>query len=91
MAGFRSGIVCRWSVALRSKPHKDPEHPHQGIIADLPRGTPVEVTGQQGGWLAIKVTLQGKALHGYVSKETVAPTRPDTSKIYYEFVPHGDV
>ena len=91
MAGFRSGIVCRWSVALRSKPHKDPEHPHQGIVADLPRGTPVEVTGQQGGWLAIQVALQGKTLQGYVSQETVAPTRSDTSKTYYELVPHGDV
>ena len=91
MAGFKNGIICRWSVALRSKPHKDPAHPHQGIVADLPRGTPVQVTGQQKGWLAVTVTFQGKTFHGYVSQETVAPGASHASKTYYELVPHGNV
>ncbi|MBN8231220.1 hypothetical protein JYK02_27245 [Corallococcus macrosporus] len=91
MAGFKNGIICRWSVALRAKPHKNPTHPYQGVLADLPRGTPVQVTGQQQGWLAVTTTLQGKALHGYVSQETVAHSTPHDSKPHYELVPHGNV
>ncbi|WP_375745379.1 hypothetical protein NR800_11555 [Corallococcus interemptor] len=91
VAGFRNGIIRRWSVALRSKPHKDRAHPYQGIIADLPRGTLVQITGQQDGWLAVTAKLQGRTLHGYVSQETVEPSTAHPSKVHYELVPYGDV
>jgi hypothetical protein len=91
VAGFRNGVIRRWSVALRAKPYKNPAHPHQGIVADLPRGTLVQITGQQGGWLAITVTRQGRTQHGYVSRETVEPSIARPSTMYYELIPHGDV
>ena len=90
MATPPDGRISRWSVALRSKPHKDPAHPYQGIIVDLPRGTQVKVTGQQGGWLAVTATLEGRTYEGYIAQETVARGTPHAPKMYYELVPSGN-
>lgn len=64
---YNGEITGATTVALRSKASKDPEHPYDNILADLPRGTVVKVVGKVGGWL--KVEWNGKS--GYVSQELV--------------------
>lgn len=55
-----SGIVVdTWSAALRSSPRRDFTNPHAGIVADLPRGTPLRVVGRSGARL--KVTFGAPA------------------------------
>jgi hypothetical protein len=62
-------IVGATTVALRSKPSKDPEHPLDNILADIPKGATVTVAGKTGGWL--KVDWEGQS--GYVSQEFIKP------------------
>lgn len=65
------GKIVPWSAALRTQPRRDARSPHQGTLADLPRGTRVTVTGREGGWLHVEVTLGGRRLTGYVSQELI--------------------
>jgi hypothetical protein len=69
-------IKATWNAALRRTPAKDEENPYAGIIADLPRGTRVTVTGSEHGWLSVQLELDGRKLAGYVSRELVEPAAP---------------
>jgi|GEM_PF-1588221 len=57
-------------------PRRDDRHPSQGVLSDLPRDTRVTVIGQEGGWLHVRVSLQGKTREGYVSRELVEYVSP---------------
>jgi hypothetical protein len=65
------------SAALRKTPHKDPDDPHAGTLADLPEGEFIDVLGRTGGWLHVRATVNGKETEGYVSHELVAFNRYD--------------
>ena len=58
-------IETKWSAALRGAPS------HTNFLANLPKGTPVRVTGNQDNWLYLKAYLNGEELTGYVSQELV--------------------
>lgn len=77
-APWRGKIVASWNAALRSRPHKDPKKPHQGILADLNKGTEVTVVGQERGWLRAEAIVDGKKLTGYISRELVGYVGPVT-------------
>jgi hypothetical protein len=68
-------IHSTWSAALRKTPGKDLDAPHANTVADLARGTEVEVVGQSGGWLHVHVRRKGRTLDGYVSAELVSYVR----------------
>jgi hypothetical protein len=85
------GRITSWSAALRAKASRDPKHPYQGIVADLPLGTRVTVTGQQGGWLHVAATINDRTRKGYVSQELVAPASSGPSGKYYQLVPYGNI
>ncbi|PZS28266.1 MAG: hypothetical protein DLM59_15025 [Pseudonocardiales bacterium] len=61
------------NAALRRDPSKDPQSPYANIAADLPRGTVIEVTGVEKGWLRVQVVdpAGGRPQQGYVSHELV--------------------
>jgi hypothetical protein len=42
----------------------------------VPQGTEVTVTGATGGWLRVRLTLNGKPATGYISQELVGYVRP---------------
>jgi hypothetical protein len=65
------------SAALRRIPHKDPDNPHAGTLADLEEGKFVDVFGRKGGWLHVRATVDGKEVEGYVSQELVEFNRLD--------------
>ena len=69
-------ISATWNAALRRHPFKDPEHPYDNIISDLPRGTRVTVSGQEHGWLRVQVGSGDAARSGYVSHELVSYVGP---------------
>lgn len=58
-------IDTQWSAALRGAPSRTK------FLANLPKGTPVKVTGNTNNWLYLKAYLNGKELTGYVSQELV--------------------
>lgn len=72
------GRVLPWSAALRDRPYRTARS-YQGILADLPRGTLVTVTGREGGWLRIEVTPGNGLLRGYVSQELIGYVAPGLS------------
>jgi hypothetical protein len=61
-----------WSAALRKSPKKVTDNPNSNTLADLPRGTEITVVSRKGGWLHATVSVDGKALDGYVSQELVS-------------------
>jgi hypothetical protein len=69
-------ISATWNAALRRHPFKDPEHPYDNIISDLPHGTRVTVSGQEHGWLQVQVGSGDAARSGYVSHELVSYAGP---------------
>jgi hypothetical protein len=73
---WRGEVAASWNAALRRRPNKDPDNPHDGILADLERGTEVIVVGQERGWLRAEVTVGGKKLAGYISHELVRHLGP---------------
>jgi hypothetical protein len=73
---WRGEVVATWNAALRSRPQKNPEHPYQGVLADLDRGTEVTVTGEQHGWLRAEATVDGTQVIGYISHELVRYVGP---------------
>jgi hypothetical protein len=70
-----------WSAALRRRPWKHPERPHDETGADLPAGTVVRVVNRDGNWLYVEVELNGRRLEGYVSEELVKFEREDASPV----------
>jgi hypothetical protein len=64
-------IINTESAALRSSPHKDAANPHDGTVADLPKGTRLKVTARSSNWLQVEVTVGGALRTGYVSQELV--------------------
>jgi hypothetical protein len=73
---WRGEVTASWNAALRRRPSKDPANPYEGIVADLERGTEVIVVGQERGWLRAEVTVGGKKLAGYISRELVRHVGP---------------
>jgi hypothetical protein len=65
------GKIIPSSAGLRRKPSKSAK-----TDADPTRDTEVTVTGASGGWLHVQVTVNGKALTGYISQELVRYVRP---------------
>ena len=57
---------------MRRNPAKSTDDPHRNTLADLPRGMEVEVIQRKSGWLLVKVTINSKALEGFVSQELVS-------------------
>ena len=63
----------------RARPRRDSAVPFayaqpsagHNTIADLPAGTIVKVIGKAGGWLQVKVDVNGAEKEGYVSQELV--------------------
>jgi hypothetical protein len=73
---WRGVVVASWNAALRRRPHKDPAQPHEGILADLDKGTAVTVVGEERGWLRAEVAVNGSKLVGYISHELVGYVGP---------------
>lgn len=82
-----------YSAALRSRPHKNPNDPHAGTVADLAKGTVVNVFERRGGWLHVRASVGGKEVEGYVSEELVKFIRldidPASEPIPSRFSPTG--
>lgn len=64
-------IIDTWSAALRAEPKIDPNDPHKGTIADIPKDTRVTVVGRSGNWLKVEVMVKGEKKTGYISQELV--------------------
>jgi hypothetical protein len=69
-------IDTPYNAALRRSPSKDPANPYANILADLAKGTYVDVLGVHQGWLEVEVEVDGTTLKGYVSHELVRFVRP---------------
>lgn len=83
---WQGRVTNAWSIALRRTPRKDPANPHRNTIADLERGTLLNVVGRSGNWLQVEVTQGGKSLRGYVSCELVQHIPPTV----YDFEDDGE-
>lgn len=72
------------NIAVRETASKDEKDPHKNTLADLPKGTKVDVIGNSGNWLNIKVDTgqsnvvvnekgkkKGNPLEGYSSEENI--------------------
>jgi hypothetical protein len=64
-------VSAKWNAALRRRPVKDAAQPYENIIADVPHGTSVTVSGEENGWLHAEVVVDGKSLTGFISRELV--------------------